>query len=495
MCRRLLITYLLFTAVLLLGTELPLAFALARSDHQQLVIRRMTESSALASAAQAESVTVGPGPSRAWRDEADAYSRRHGATVLLFDARGRQVYGSRPGTRLDGGPECREVLDDALAGRSGVPPGRPLLTGARPVCVAEPVLRQGEPAGAVVTATPPRSLAAQVADEAPLFLAVALAAPLVSALVAVPLLRWSLSPTRQLQAAVRRIRSGEHHVRAEDGQDGPDAGIAELATEGRPVTARLVSVLEAQRSFVADVSHQMRNPLTALRLRVEALEPLVPAAGRESLTVAVAEADRLSRILDELLTLANASADDSGATTVEVRSVAEARAQAWSDRAARADITIAVHGRRAAATCLPGVLDQVLDVLLDNAIGFSPPAGRITVRTRCDDTSVYVEVEDEGPGLPDADKRRAADRFWRGRQPDRRKGSGLGLAIATALLAAADARLELRDAHPHGLIARAVLPRLVPASALARADRAGQGPDGRRPAGPAVIAAGRENPG
>jgi signal transduction histidine kinase len=488
-----LIAYLAFAAVLLLGTEIPLGFQLAMDDYHHLVIRQVVESSALASAAQPDSSGSGLRASAAWRTRADSYGQERRATVLLFDARGHQVYSTRPGTRVDQEAEWKVVLEGALAGKSSVPLDHQFNVSARPLFVAEPILQHGEAVGAVATITPTRSLLAQLVDDAVPLLAVGLTGLLVSALIGIPLVRWCLSPARQLQAAVRQICRGEYSVRAP--ADRERVGLNELANESQAMTDRLVSVLEAQRSFVADVSHQMRNPLTALRLRVEALGPLVPPEGQGDLAVAAAEADRLSRVLDELLMLANASDSDSGTTTVEVRSVVETRAQAWSDRAAQDDITIAVHGRRAAATCLPGALDQVLDVLLDNAIGFSPPAGRVTVRIRSDDTRVYVEVEDEGPGMPDADKDRATDRFWRGRQPARRKGSGLGLAIATALLAAGDARLELEDAQPHGLIARVMLPRLVPASALSHAAEAVQDSDGRSSGDPDVIAAAQERHG
>ncbi|ALV33105.1 HAMP domain-containing sensor histidine kinase [Streptomyces sp. CdTB01] len=487
MRRRLLITYLAFTAVLLLGTEIPLGFNLAMNNYHHLVIRQVSAASALASAAEADSPAEELRASAAWRTRAEAYGRESNATVLLFDARGRQVYSTRPGTRVNQEAEWKPVLDEALAGESSVPLDYPFNVSARPLFVAEPILQHGKAVGALATITPTRSLRLQVASDALLLLVVGLAGLLASALIGIPLVRWSLGPAHRLQAAVRKISRGEYSVRA-PADRGP-VELRELADAVNGMTDRLVTVLEAQRSFVADASHQMRNPLTALRVRVEALEAVVPPEGQENLTVAVAEADRLSRILDELLTLANASAGDSDTTTVEVRSVVEARAQAWSDQATRADVTIAVQGRRAAATCLPGVLDQVLDVLLDNAIGFSPPGGRVTVRTRSNDTWVYVEVEDEGPGLPDAEKDRATDRFWQGRQPAGRKGSGLGLAIATALLTASGARLEMEDAQPHGLIARAVLPRLVPASALARGTEAGREPDDRSSEDPDVTAA------
>ncbi|MEU1268871.1 HAMP domain-containing sensor histidine kinase [Streptomyces sp. NPDC005799] len=475
MQRRLLIVYLTLTAVILLATEIPLGLNLAMNNYHHLVIRQVSNAFSLASAAEA---TGGAAPDAAWKARAKAYSEKNDAVVLLFDDQGRRTYSTRPGTKISD-PEWRRTLLGALVGESTVPLDYSFNISARPLFVAEPVLKRGRPVGSVATISPTTSLRSQVTQDALLLLGVAVAGLLAAAAVGIPLVRWSLRPARQLQAAVRQIAQGQYSVRATADRGPPE--LRELAEAVNGMTDRLVSVLEAQRCFVADASHQMRNPLTALRVRVEALEAVVPEDGQENLAVAVAEADRLSRILDELLVLANAATVDGGSSTIDVRAVVESRARALSSRAEEADVTIAVQGRGAPARCLPGALDQVLDVLLDNALGFSPPGGRVTVRIRSDDTSVYVEVEDQGPGMSPQEKERATDRFWRGRQPGRRSGSGLGLAIAKALLKAGGAELELDDAEPRGLLARAVLPRVVPATALPGRDRRAVSPDG--PAG------------
>lgn len=152
-------------------------------------------------------------------------------------------------------------------------------------------------------------------------------------------------------------------------------------------------------------------------------------------------------------------------------SVVRARAQAWSAQAAADDVA----GEQAVASCQPGVLDQVLDVLLDNALGFSPPGGTVTVRTRADGDRIRVTVRDEGPGMSRQDMRRSTDRFWRGEQPAGRTGSGLGLAIARALLEGGGGELRLSAATPHGLIAEVAVPAGMPYVAprgSARSDRA-----------------------
>lgn len=116
MRRRLLITYLAFTAVLLLGTEIPLGFNLAMNNYHHLVIRQVSETSALASAAEADSPAEDLQVSAAWRTRADAYGREANATVVLFDARGRA--GVQHAPRHTGGP------GDGVEAGPGPGPGR-----------------------------------------------------------------------------------------------------------------------------------------------------------------------------------------------------------------------------------------------------------------------------------------------------------------------------------------------------------------------------------
>ncbi|GHE10247.1 sensor histidine kinase [Streptomyces alanosinicus] len=473
MRRRLLITYLSLTAVLLLALEVPLALSLAMNEFHHLAIAQVNDTEKLAAAA---SRTATPASDASWAARATSYGTHTHRTVLLLDAQGEIALSTRPGTAIERA-EWRRTVRRALDGNPNLPLEYPFNLSAEPLLVAAPVFEHGWVIGAVVTISPTTSLRARALGQNALLLGVAAAGLLAAAAAAVPLSRWSLGPVRQLHRAVGAIAQGRYDTRA-SAESGP-AEIRELAAAVNTMTDRLVALLEAQRSFVADASHQLRNPLSALRLRMDVLESAVTEAGRphleQAVEQAVEEAERLGRILDELLALAHASEADSGATPVEMRSVAEARARAWSPQAAATDVTIVVKGEQVVACCQPGILDQVLDVLLDNALGFSPAGGRITVRTWVDDTRARVTVTDEGPGMTAQDAERATDRFWRGEQIGNRSGSGLGLAIATTLLEVGGGRLSLSSAEPHGLVAEVDLARDIPGvAALTRSDAGGR---------------------
>jgi signal transduction histidine kinase len=218
-------------------------------------------------------------------------------------------------------------------------------------------------------------------------------------------------------------------------------------------------VLEQQRAFVADASHQLRNPLTAVRLRVESLDVFVEPGGQPVLDAALNEIRRLSSILDALLSLAGAQARERHPAPVDLAALTAERVDAWAPAARQRGITLVYGDRRPAiAWCPPDIVDQVLDVLLDNAVGLSPPGGTVEVRTVSARARVEVHVADHGPGMTPEDKARACDRFWRGRAADEREGTGLGLAIAATLLNAAGGSLAFHDVHPRGLDAEVRLP-------------------------------------
>jgi signal transduction histidine kinase len=264
--------------------------------------------------------------------------------------------------------------------------------------------------------------------------------------------RWILRPVWQLGHAVSEITNGRYGVRALD-RSGP-AEIRDLAAAFNTMTDRLTASLEAQRAFAADASHQLRNPLSGVRLRIESLEPHVAPGGREQLDRAIVEMRRLSLVIDQLQQLARAENGSMPVGPVDVGSVLECRVDAWREQAERDGVRLEVHGDPVAAECADGALDQIVDVLLDNALRVSPEGATVSLRASASGSG-YVEVHviDEGAGMSPGDRARACDRFWRAaEQPaERAAGSGLGLAIAKALATAGGGDLRLDEASPHGV--------------------------------------------
>ena len=221
---------------------------------------------------------------------------------------------------------------------------------------------------------------------------------------------------------------------------------------------RLEQLLAEHRAFVADASHQLRTPLTALRLRLENLQSdSAISGGAEDLGAAIDETSRLSELVDDLLRLARAE-QTAAPGPVDLVRVARDRVDTWSAVADAAGVTLVFDspGGPVVASAVPTGVEQVLDNLIDNAITASPSRTRVTVTVTPGRSRHRLTVADEGPGLSDEVKARALDRFWR--LDHARPGSGLGLPIAQALAEASAGSLALGDSQAGGLAVTVTLP-------------------------------------
>ncbi|GGZ21183.1 hypothetical protein GCM10010365_46940 [Streptomyces poonensis] len=220
-------------------------------------------------------------------------------------------------------------------------------------------------------------------------------------------------------------------------------------------------------SHAAAAAHQVRAPLTSIRLRLELLWDELPntvgASVKREVGGVLSEVKRLSQVLDQVLTWGGTDhGSPAPQETVDAFAVAAARVEAWSARAESRGVRVFLGGAPVRVSQVPGALDQSLDVLLDNALQATPDGSRIVVAVRVSDTYVHVEVRDQGPGMTSEEIARACEPFWRGGLGRSHRGTGLGLTIAAALLTSSGGRLELGNSPDGGLRAAAVLPR-VPA--------------------------------
>ncbi|HEV2726892.1 MAG TPA: HAMP domain-containing sensor histidine kinase, partial [Solirubrobacterales bacterium] len=233
-------------------------------------------------------------------------------------------------------------------------------------------------------------------------------------------------PIRRLDETALRVADGDLDATA------PVEGSKEqrsLARSFNEMTQRLKRLLRVQQDFVADASHQLRTPLTGVRLRLEGLGERFRGEREIEVEVdaALREIDRLSAIVDELLILSRAGERELPGEPVDLRRAAER----WRGTAAERGIEIAVEANREArAWCAPADLDRSIDVLLENAILYSPPGSTVTVAAAPE----RIEVCDEGPGLLPGEEEAVFERFSRGSAGQRGpSGTGLGLPIAREL--------------------------------------------------------------
>ena len=252
----------------------------------------------------------------------------------------------------------------------------------------------------------------------------------------------------------------------------PSDELGRLGLAFNDLLDRLERALGQQRQFLADAAHELRTPIARLRSQLELAErpgagTLAPAA----VTGLHDDLERMATMLDELLQLARA---DAGERTVQparlfVDDVAHEAAAAWRAAAERRGLVLEfkLPEQEVPLAADPALLRRLIDTLIDNAIRYSPAGGRIEVTARADDGHAVIDVADRGIGVPDDERARLFERFFRGRLARQRApdGSGLGLPIARWIAERHGGRVELLPREGGGTVARVSLPIEGPASA------------------------------
>lgn len=467
MRRRLLISLLAFAAVAVTGFAWPLLNSTAAERTQRLLIDRTAALDRFAVLAQQG---VAADDTAALADEATSYARLYREGVLILDQRRHPLVTAGGITPSD--PGLGPLIDGALRNEPGqrLPPLRPWSTGQ--VILTRPIGSDTHISGVVALRFPVATAVQDVTDSWTLIVLGAIAAAAAFVALAVMLARWVLRPLARLDSGVLAVAAGRQGTHVPS-RGGPPELRALVASFNRMSDA-VAAAADKERQLVADASHQLRNPMTALRLRADSLAPAVAASAQPGYQSLVTEVERLESLLDGLLALA--SADEVAAhprLDEETRCwpdvVVSARLDAWRPSAREADVRLvddllAEPEAIGPVACAESELAQVLDVLLDNAIRYSGPGSTVRVRGAGRPDTVCLVVEDSGPGLAAEDCARATQRFWRSAKDSDGSGTGLGLAIAERLVTARAGQLRISPGEPIGLAVHVELPRAEPTS-------------------------------
>ncbi|MBP2478268.1 signal transduction histidine kinase [Crossiella equi] len=458
MRQRLLVVLLAFSVLAVAAFAWPLLNSTAAERTQQLQLSRTADLDRFAALADT-------GDLGALAVEVARYGELYGEAVLVVDTRRQDLVST--GGLGSGDPAVISLIDEALRNvrRADLAPLRPWSTGT--VLLARPVGSGTRVVGAVVLRASVSAAAGDIATRWAVVLLGALAAAVVCAGLALGLSRWVLRPVRELERGVHAVTSGEPHAHVR--VRGPKE-LREVASSFNRMSDAVSDAAERQRRLVAEASHQLRNPMAALRLRVDALGPSVAAPAQRSYQSVLGEVDRLEALLDGLLALASAenrAADPSESTVdgegdCEPLLVVADRRDAWAAAAEDAGVALRL-GRTPGSPVVAAVpadeLAQVLDVVLDNAVKYAGRGATVTIRLAEQEDGLLLTVTDDGPGLTEEELALATERFWRANRHRGDRGTGLGLAIAEQLLSAHSGRLSLHRAEPHGLSVHIGLPR------------------------------------
>ena len=416
MTPRLVIAMTALVAVVAAALAIPLGFIVS-TDQRQAFVRDL-EVQALQAAALLSSQSRD-----AWKAIAEEAARSTGARVVIVDADRRLVSDSDDSglDRLFDRPE----IDAALAGRlaSDVRTSQTLGTELR--YVAAPITADLMTIAAVRLSLPEDQLDARIQRTQWWLATFVLAVIAAAALLAWMLARSIAAPLGRL-ATVAAALPDDLSLRAGE-SDGPRQ-VREVAHALNETAVRLSGLVERTERVAADASHHLKTPLTGVRLRLEAIEDITDDDEvREQAISATAEVDRLSRRIDQVLALARSDAGTHAGDACDASAVVEDRIVAASVVAVerrlqlepRVEDGVYIHAG-------VGTLARVLDELLGNAFSYARTLVRIGLRAEAG--WAFLVVEDDGPGLPQAEREAVFDRFRRGTgaMPG---GSGLGLAL------------------------------------------------------------------
>lgn len=461
MTRRLLAGYLTITVIVLVLLMVPLGVFYSQRERERLAADVEHDANVIATIYEDDleaGTPLDPTP-------ADTYEDRTGARVVVVDNAGISQVDT--GAAVNRDFSTRPEFESALEGVRTSGTRQSDTLGTELVYVAVPVASGGNVHGALRITLDTADVDRRIQN---FWLALGAIAAVV--LAAVVLIGWVIArsvtrPLRELTASAERFAGGDLSVGDHVAQGPPE--IRALDSTMTAMARRLDAVLTDQRRFVADASHQLRTPLTALRLRLENLQSDLGAGGGDpdgravdALERAIGEIERLTELVSNLLQLARA---DARVVTevVDLVALVGDRVDTWTAIADERGVELrhSAPERPTLVRCVAGAIEQILDNLLDNALAVSSPGERIDVEVdSAGELSpggfVQLRVVDHGPGLDDAAKADAMRRFWRG--DGTRPGTGLGLAIVETLASSSGGRAALVDTVGGGLTVIVELP-------------------------------------
>jgi signal transduction histidine kinase len=454
MTRRIALALVLLTAAVLVAAVVPLALGAIDHERDAFVQDTVRTANSIASLARDPLENHGDGPalSDAMRD-----AERNGDEVIVQNRYGQLV------PKLSRGEPVNDAWRKLVSEAAGQHSSTSELT-KDAVIVVETIwggTNSGTQIGTVILERPTGPLNQNIANLWLYLGALGGGALVAAVLVAIYLARWVSRPLARLDAAAGKIADGDLTVRARTGYGPPE--LRRMAATFNMMAGRLETLVHGHRAMLADASHQLRTPLTALRLRLDLLATDASPSTAAELAGAQEEIARLSRLVDGLLATARAEALTEQLETIDVVEAVAERVSAWQPVADGHDVKLVAEvgenankdgtGDRPMVALGAGHLEQILDNLIDNAIGAiggsagGGAGGIVRISAANGASGPVLTVADDGPGMTPQERSRAFLRYTTGSQ----NGTGLGLAIVHRLVTANGGAIRLADTPGGGL--------------------------------------------
>jgi two-component system, OmpR family, sensor kinase len=447
---RLLVAFAYVLLLILVALEVPLGLSLARRIDAEVKNEAAAQAVVVAANASGRMKDL-----KELRRQAADSGRELGARVIVTNRNGVLLADSTDPTPARRSYASRPEIQAARAGRRAQGNRHSNTLGEDLLYTAVPVTNNGRVVG-VVRVTQSLDAVHHRVRRAILALIGIGAFALVVGLAVAWFLASSLSrPLRKVAETARRIEAGDLEARVEESGALEQREVAAALND---MTERLGVILAAQRDFVANASHQLRTPLTGLRLRLEAARAKGGEAARPELEAAELEVERLARLLTSLLTLAREGDEPGEARPVSLARAAERAHDRWSARADHEGRSVELVGD-GDATIAASEEDVaiVLDNLIENALRYS--AGAVQLDWGESDGEGWLAVLDEGPGVGVGEESRLFQRFARGGAGAAHPGTGLGLTIVQTLAKRWRGQATLKNREINGARAEVRFPK------------------------------------
>ena len=444
--------------LILVVFSIPLASFVATVERERLVTALERDAFMLAGHAKETLNTTAGAVLPSLQPFIEEYAIASRARIVVTNAAGLSIASSDPSVLIGTDFTNRPEVVKALTGIPAVGERKSATLGETLVFVAVPVLLGDSVLGVVRLSNPKSQIDEEVRNRVIGIVIAGLFTLLAAVGIAIPLALTIARPITKLTRRTERLADGDFSVRADDATGPPE--VRELSRSFNAMAGRLGLVIENQRHFASAASHQLRTPLTALRLRLEQAQELVPSDASvlaDTLDASRAEADRLQEMVEQLLALARLEGGSTATMSVNASEIARNRIEMWeslaTERGVRISGRIAEH---ASCAVIDGALEQIVDNYIDNALTVAPEGSEIVVSVVRSENHVVIDVIDAGPGLQPEQRDKAFERFWRGAATTNSAGTGLGLAIVLQLATASGGTAELlpRTDGSSGLVAR-----------------------------------------
>ncbi len=446
MRQRLVLVLLIPMTVILLALGGAYAWSVARTVQEEVSSQQLGDLSYFQSGVRQ---ALRAGSANTVAGEMARFSELYGTRIAVFDRSGK-LWASGGGSfdALDGAAQNQVAL--ALSGRRSDPEPPVLPWSLGELVAVEPVFDDGNVIGAIFIAENAERVRTQILTHWGVLAAACLLTVLLLLFAVIRLANWVLRPMLRVDRAMAAVERGERDARVADDTGPPE--MRRMIRMFNQMAEEIERVMRRQEAFAMNASHELRNPLGALLMRVEYLATGLDDSWEPDVEKTRAEGRRLTEILDALLGMARSGGQDSAFAAVDLVELAAGRIAAWEPVSSERGVTVELRGEPSAFSLTDRTsVESAFDAVLDNALKFAPAGSAVDVTVDRDADGCSIAIRDRGPGLATEELELVTSRFWRSPRDQNVPGSGLGLAIASDLLGDLRGGVEVQAPEGGGL--------------------------------------------